>query len=177
VSDSIYAKAKEALKRCEGDWTRADKLLRRWMSEDQEFYRAVMEPLIGQATWNLIRKVTRNDRAMAWRVPVKTDPGASDEGLSRLADANLRGLMGMPLPCAGRPLLGDATRSIVLEAAAFYATQAKGNAVRGRWLEFVAAAMPDAKKCVRSVFTESKLRALQTKAIREVAPESVEATA
>jgi len=175
MSESIYTKAKEALKRTGGDWSRADKLLRRWMADDEEFYRAVMEPLIGQATWDLIRKVTSNDRALAWRVPARPDPGADDEGLPRLADANLRGLMGIPLPCAGRPLLGEATRQVVLEAAAFYATQAKGNAVRGRWLEMVAAAMPDARKRVRSVLTESKLRTLQAKAIREVAPESVEA--
>lgn len=145
TAPNITSTAREALTQAEGDWALAAQIMREWVEEDAELREALTEPLLAKAIWAAISSCARTDRTKfhAHATATHADRTTTDDGLTLLANDHFDSLLLFPLR-GGKPL-GQATREEVLESAEFYLAQAKTNAIRGRWLNAVAARMNESK--------------------------------
>ena len=150
-TDTVGSAARTALEKHSGDSAKAMHELVAMVRKDQKLRMALLEPLIEYACGNAIRSVIQDNRDRVWNSASNAGKPSQREQMMSIAKANL---MIFPLP--GGKMLGDATRAEVIEAASFYAKQAKNMAHKARWLKLVHDEMPEDKK-VNEVFAEANL--------------------
>lgn len=154
---SIAELAAAALEACDGDVQAAARKLEADARADMTNWRVLTDHLLGQASWDAIRRAVRVTRSKVWTAPAPTTtPESQAERVTALAAGNL--LM-FPLP--GGKRLGEATRDEVQAAAHFYEQQADDMAHKARWLQAIAAKVKNAKKKVAEVLDDAKLRELR----------------
>lgn len=166
---SVGSKAREALEKAGGDWSKAAKIFRGWLDNDRGLYNDLTLPLVDKAIWAAIRLAAGGPRRPIWergKNPVKFDwPDAKpdrarkDGALAMVAETHL-----MMFPLQGGLVLGDATRPQVTESCEMYGKMAAGNAVKARWLSLVASKLRGDTKTVAQQLKEQDLRVLQAAA-------------
>jgi hypothetical protein len=114
---------------------------------------AMLEPYRAGAARDLVRAVVRDTRKDVWRRPV-----GPDLRVISLARINSTALLDFRLP--GGQRLAIAGREEVAAAAGFYLRQAADMAWKGRWLERIAAAVPEGRT-VAHAFGEVELAAMR----------------
>ena len=158
--DYLAEAVKRALDDAKGDVREATRMLEEAVRQSRRLRDLLLEPLISNACYDAIRAQVRVDRRDVWKAPVvKLVPSNSGvTGSFRVAQLSAGTLLMFPLP--GGLRLGEATRSEVVEAAGFYASQASDMAHKSRWLMLVAQCVPE-DKTVGDVLTDKRLRDLQ----------------
>jgi hypothetical protein len=103
---------------------------------DKALREALLAPWEYQAAQHVIGALIRQDRRTIW-----SRPSAPDARVAALSNAVSLSLLDFRLP-GGKPLR-DASAEDVSAAAGFYAEQAADMDAKARWLNAVAAALPD----------------------------------
>ena len=175
--------AKAALKKAGGDSRNAAILMEKGAKKNPALYKALTEPYLSDACWEAVRLAAHSQRKRIWSVPAEAAPTGrnmvgtkfgqstsspqAEEQKNRvvaLARGNAATLLNFPLPIAGLPKLGEATLSMLKQAAEFYGKQSADMAGKAKWLGLIIAKMPDEKKKVGDVLDDGELRKLQAKA-------------
>lgn len=162
---TIHSKAREALEKVGGDWSKAQAQFQSWLDHDRKLYRELIGPMVSKAIWDGIRSVAATMRQEALtsggdssaydHSKPNPDRAIADGALERVA---LRHLMEFPLQ--GGLVLGDATRPEVDAACELYAGLARGNARNEKWLKSISKALPNATRRVRKAMGEDDLAGL-----------------
>ncbi len=164
----------EVMEEAKGDTNAATLALMTKARTNPELYRELTEDYLLQACHAVIRLyVTQHLRPRAWEGGAEIAPAAtgvhkqSDQRGGRLlalARVHAAGLLSFHLPINNQPMLKDATREKVREAAEYYLRLAADFAPKGKFLSLVADKLPEGKT-VAEVFSEKQLQALQKKAL------------
>ncbi len=151
--------AQKCLAAAKGDIGVAAKLMEQRVRADDRLYKALLDPMVRNECYEAVRKCVRQNRGVIWHMP---QPSAEEhrERVGHLADATL---LDFQLPIPGAMKLGDAEKSDVLEAVAFYDKQATDMHHKKRWLELVAKRLKEGQR-VRDAFSAEQLFALRKKA-------------
>lgn len=123
------------------------------MAANPDVYAAAMEPHERSIAQALVAGFKRERRAYIWN-----RPSAPDSRVEALTRANAVSLFDMRLPSGKR--LGDAVKSDLVEAAAFYADLAKRNDDKAKFLAAVAQKMKGART-VSSVWSAAELEEIR----------------
>ena len=126
--------------------------------EDRLLYRAIVNGHFHALCYEVVSRQFRSGRKSAWEAPEQI----KSELLSAWADQVATGLMNDFVLRTGHKL-GDATKEVLVTNANAYRAAAEDNAVKARFLDLVAKAMP-AKGTVREKLTEQHLSALRSDA-------------
>lgn len=114
----------------------------------------LLTPWEPHAIRDLIGEKRRRDRAVIW-----SRPKAADARVDLLRRASVRmSLMDFPLPNGTR--LGNATGEDLAEGSATYKAQASDMAAKAKWLDLIAAGLPEGKT-VGEALTETDLERLR----------------
>jgi len=151
--------ASRTLERCKGDVQAATTELTNTIGSHPILYKTLMDPLLREACYNLIRGVCRANRRAIWHTP-QPSVSTAKQNVGVLAKATRTSLLYYPLH--GGLFLKDAFKADVLNTVHYNETQGKDMLVKARWLTLVAERLPDNKK-VGEVLTEKQLAALKTK--------------
>ena len=145
----------------------AAELLRR-VGTRGHLYKALIGPYVRIAARELVEAVTRKARKSMWSAaarapaPAAQSPAAQVARASAASRAVAAALLDFPLP-GGRPLR-LATRAQVAEAAKRYRAQASDMAWKARWLDRIAAALPDDDTAVANHLDNAALFQLRQEA-------------
>ena len=115
---------------------------------------AMLAPYRTGAARDLVRVVVRGARQDVWR-----RPAGPDQRVVALARINSTALLDFRLP--GGQRLAFAGRDEIAAAAGFYLRQAADMGWKGRWLERIAAALPEGRT-VAQAFSEAALAAMRS---------------
>lgn len=130
--------------------------LRKAVRADRFLYDALMDSYEGAAARAAVRVYFRAERRGIWSAaPQQWErPAGPDSRVGALAHINTVALMNFRLP-GGLPI-GKATEVNLREGAQFYATHSADMAWKSKWLDRVAAALPEGK-VVAEAFSEADL--------------------
>lgn len=158
---NLQAWAKQELDRANGIVQDALETLVVKISSDPRAYRQLMDPLLREACYSLIRGVCRKERRVVWNTP-QPDAATVKDRIGAVAQGTVHTLMEFQLP--GGPYMRDARKSDIEKAEAFYKNQSQDMGVKAIWFKLIKAKLPDDKKRVADVLTNADLVKLQTKA-------------
>lgn len=160
---TISATARTALEKANGDVIAATELMVGWVKKDPTLYKPLMDPLVKDACYDVIRSACQRERRAIWQMK---QPSAEDQRnrVVALAGGTANTLLDFPLP--GGLRLRDAKRDDVTAAAEFYGRQSKDMGAKAKWLQLIAQHVP-AKKTVREVMSDARLAELREEATRE----------
>lgn len=160
---NLPALAARAFEATAKDAPAAAKLLEQWARADATLARAILDPHLPSACWHLIVQQCRYARRVIWEAPRYSASGKG-ERVAHLATENARALLDMTLPLTGEPLLRNATREQVEEAAIYYEKRAANMQEKCTWLRLIAKRAKDGI-AIGEQFTEAALRKLQAQVI------------
>jgi hypothetical protein len=129
---------------------------------DSDVRVSVLEEAIKMACAEAIGVACRQDRRVRGWIPPNYDAGGNGHRIAALADGNKEILMNFPLWVGGKRLK-EATKNEIADAAQKYLKQGNDMVFKGRWLNLVAASVPENKKA-GEVLNEIKLRKLHQEA-------------
>ncbi len=149
--------AARALKAAKGDVQNGTDRLVKMVQADQKLFRALVDPIVREACYSAVTAQGRRERSIVWNPP--PDTGRSD--VEALATAyTLRDFQ-----LLGGKRLGDATYYEIGKTGAFYASQGRNMAIKGRWLLLVSqCGDPDDKLDLN----DAQLQMIRTRAENEV---------
>ena len=128
---------------------------------DTKLYRRLMDPLVREACYSVIRAQCRMQKRAVWSAP-QPSAGEHKRRIGLLADGTHLTLMDyFRLP--GGTRLGDATKAELIAASAFYMKQGRDMVIKGQWLWLVSRAVPE-NKTVRAALTDKQLKSLRARA-------------
>jgi hypothetical protein len=148
---TAHGLASECLKTTGNNNDAARELLRSRAMKDAK----VRDVLIGYAIDGLIRASIIRTRSMIWTPP---KPKNDIRTIVAVEMRINKSLLGFPLP--GGKLLGEATKTEVLEAAQFYQSQGRDMMAKAAWLNAIAKAMGNSK-FVAKALDDERLAALK----------------
>ena len=163
-AENLVSKAaKKAIQKAGDDLEKAVSAFERSVRKNQDLRDALLEPLVHEACYTVVSRQFRSERRSIWdRAQHTSAPVAQGEDQAqRVVHLAIGTLLMFPLP--GGMRLGDATRGEIETAAQFYHSQATNMAVKGRWLDLVAKAVPKGKTA-GEVLDDERLKALQKQA-------------
>jgi hypothetical protein len=129
---------------------------------DPESRVSVLEDALKLACVEAVGLACRNERKTRGWLPPNYDAGGNGHRIAALADGNKEILMNFPLWFGGKRLK-DSTKQEIADAGLRYMKQGSDMVFKGRWLNLVAAKVPDQKKA-GEVLTELQLRKLHKEA-------------
>lgn len=158
----VAEQAEHCLDICNGDVSKATELMRQRINEDRDLFNELVEPLVKAACYTAVAARIRARREHVWVAPrydgLDSLSAVTQRDRDRLSSLASRNLLNFPLP--GGQLLGDASKTAILEASSVYRTQSAATAHKARWLERVAGEVPEGK-IARTVLSEKELRQFQ----------------
>lgn len=148
---TLYALAKDALAQHDNDTDKAEEYLFEMLTNSPSLLRTLVRGAVRTAVSENVTKVITNQRRTVFDSAAAAKAGrARSEALARGVESML---LDMPLSDGTR--LRDATRFEVLETAERYQKQADTQSHRARWLQAIAAIIPDGRR-VGDVLDEKK---------------------
>ncbi len=151
-----------AFEEAENNARQASALLEQWAKADPELARVILDPHLPTACWKLCVSQCQRNRILIWETP-HSDVSGKGERVAYLATENARLLLDMPLPIRGEPLLRDATKEQVVEAAIYYEKISANMVEKSTLLRLIAKKAKEGS-VIGQQFTEAALRKLQAQA-------------
>lgn len=147
--------AENCLAKCNGNVADATKMMEGFIRKDAALYRALMDPLVKEACFSIVRALNRSQNQIIWkRAQAQRDPHQG-QSVRHLAE----GMLGWNV--LGGKKLGDCTRGDLSRAIKLYSTQAIDMQQKANLLQAISDQMPDDETTVREVFTPKDLSKLE----------------
>lgn len=148
---TINEMAREALRKAGNDTAKAEKALRKSLSEED------LSKLVSHAIHEAIREAARHDRRRRFKtIGSPPDPHRKAD-MAALKSCGIRNHLMMVLP--GGCLLGEAGHNELAAARDLWQQNADSNARRATWAGAIIAALPKGKR-VKDAFSNEKLEEL-----------------
>lgn len=154
---SLKEVARECFKEADGDIMEATKVMAIAVKNDQELFRALMEPLLTEACYSIVSSMGRSRNQAIWAA-AETGRAVSQKAAIVALGEGLLGWMVL-----GKKPLGECKNEDLAEAIKHYDDQAHDMQSKSDWMRLVVAANPKNKK-IKQVLTHEKLEELQKKA-------------
>lgn len=162
MKNPVAQLARECLSKCDDNWERAARMLRKRVEKNPEAKEYLFDKAANQLCWYEIRHQARIDRTQM----MSSKPGSdSSLGLERIAETHERELLKFTL--RGGLWLGDARQDDLDGEIEFHGKLARTIGIKERWLRLIRDALPNNRKTVSSVFTNEKLEVLHEEAEKQ----------
>lgn len=150
--------AHECREKCDGETAKASHLMAKIVRGNEQYRKALTDPLIDTACFQWVSRACRNDRESVWTAPNYTK-GGNGGRLKRTAEQ--RSLLMFPLLHGKR--LGEATKDEVIETRDWYRKISANMAWKARWLDLIQKNMKKKDATVADCFSNDYLHTLREK--------------